>query len=76
MRSSPIKVETHFIKNGYYQARKLSGWGVREGAHETLQISITMPTEEEISAHKRMVIEVEPEEGGSVMSWAPPPRGK
>ncbi|MBQ1374024.1 MAG: hypothetical protein IIY80_01065 [Aeriscardovia sp.] len=72
MRSSPIKVETHFIKNGYYQTRKLPGWGVSgEGTHETLQVSITMPTEEEISAYKRMVIEVEPEKGVSVMSWAP-----
>ena len=72
MRSSPIKVETHFIKSGYYQTRKLSGWGVSsEGMHETLQVSITMPTEEEISAYKRMVIEVEPEKGVSVMSWAP-----
>lgn len=65
MRSSPIKGETHFIKNGYYQTGKLSGWGVSgEGTHETLQVSITMPTEKEISAYKRMVIEVEPEKGG------------
>lgn len=30
-----------------------------------------MPTEEEISAYKRIVIEVEPEKGVTAMSWAP-----
>ena len=72
VRTSPINVETHFIKNGYYQTREMSGWGVAsEGVHETLQISITMPTEEEIQAYKRMTIEVQPEKGVTAMSWAP-----
>lgn len=71
MRLSPIKVETHLIKGGE-QTRKMSGWGVAtEGAWQTLQISVTMPTQEEISAYKQLVIQVEPEKGVTAMSWAP-----